>query len=281
MYFTILFFFTVVNVLGSMSGGIDRTMIGINAAMFMPRAVVHWYGKEYRQGRKMGHVNITADSHAELDGPLAELLRSEGIDDAVLHPRVGGGGGGGGSGAARPLPLVGIIMGSHSDLPTMQDAVEILREFGVPHEVDVVSAHRTPEKLMTYSRSASDRGLQVIIAGAGGAAHLPGMVAAMTPLPVIGVPIKTSTLNGQDSLLSIVQMPRGVPVATVAIGNATNAGLLAVRCLCASRPDLRDKMVAYQLKMKEAVDDVSRRLLEDGSDKFLEGMGNTSKSVNV
>ena len=250
-------------------------MLGINAAMSMPRAVVHWYGKGYQQGRKMGHVTITADSHAELDGPLAELLRAEGIDDGVLLPRVGGGA------AARPLPLVGVIMGSHSDLPTMQDAVEILREFGVPHEVDVVSAHRTPEKLMTYSRSASDRGLQVIIAGAGGAAHLPGMVAAMTPLPVIGVPIKTSTLNGQDSLLSIVQMPRGVPVATVAIGNATNAGLLAVRCLCASRPVLRDKMVAYQLKMKEAVDDVSRRLLEDGSDKFLLGMGNTSKSVNV
>jgi len=268
-------FFSVVNVLGSTSGGIDRTMIGINAAMSMPRAVVHWYGKGYRQGRKMGHVTITADSHAELDGPLAELLRAEGIDDGVLLPRVGGGA------AARPLPLVGVIMGSHSDLPTMQDAVEVLREFGVPYEVDVVSAHRTPEKLMTYSRSASDRGLQVIIAGAGGAAHLPGMVAAMTPLPVIGVPIKTSTLNGQDSLLSIVQMPRGVPVATVAIGNAANAGLLAVRCLCASRPVLRDKMVAYQLKMKEAVDDVSRRLLEDGSDKFLLGMGNTSKSVNV
>ena len=266
-------FFSVVNVLGSPSGGIDRTMRGINAAMSMPRAVVHWYGKGYRPGRKMGHVNITADSHAELDGPLSELLRAEGISEDVLPRR-------GGIGDARP-PLVGVIMGSHSDLPTMQDAVEVLREFGVPYEVDVVSAHRTPEKLVAYSRSASDRGLQVIIAGAGGAAHLPGMVAAMTPLPVIGVPIKTSTLNGQDSLLSIVQMPRGVPVATVAIGNATNAGLLAVRCLCASRPGLRDKMEAYQLNMKNAVDDVSRRLLEQGSDKFLEGMGSTSKSVNV
>ncbi len=258
-------------------------MVGMNAAMSMPRAAVHWYGKGCRPGRKMGHINVTADSHAELDGPLAELLRAEGIDVGVLLPRFGGGGGGAAAAAAarRPPPLVGVIMGSHSDLPTMQDAVAVLREFGVPYEVDVVSAHRTPEKLASYSRSAAGRGLQVIVAGAGGAAHLPGMVAAMTPLPVIGVPIKTSTLNGQDSLLSIVQMPRGVPVATVAIGNATNAGLLAVRCLCASRPALRDKMVAYQLRMKEDVDEVSRRLLEDGSEKFLEGMGNTSKSVNV
>lgn len=252
-------------------------MRGINAAMTMPRAVVHWYGKGYRPGRKMGHINITADSHAELDGPLSKLLVAEGISDVVVHRGIGGNDVVG----PRPPPLVGVIMGSHSDLPTMQDAVEILRNFGVPYEVDVVSAHRTPEKLMTYSRSAADRGLQVIIAGAGGAAHLPGMVAAMTPLPVIGVPIKTSTLNGQDSLLSIVQMPRGVPVATVAIGNATNAGLLAVRCLCASRPELRDKMEAYQLDMKNAVDGVSRRLLELGSDKFLGGMGDTSKSVNV
>lgn len=178
-------------------------------------------------------------------------------------------------------PLVAVIMGSQSDLPTMQDAVNILKDFGVPYEVDIVSAHRTPEKLMHYSRSAASRGIQVIIAGAGGAAHLPGMVAAMTPLPVVGVPIKTSTLNGQDSLMSIVQMPRGVPVATVAIGNATNAGLLAVRSLCGSRPDLRDKMEEYQLNMKKAVDATSEKLSEEGSDRYLEGMGNRSKSVNI
>merc|ERR1712176_1377283 len=126
---------------------------------------------------------------------------------------------------------------------------------------------------MSYSKSAASRGLQVIIAGAGGAAHLPGMVAATTPLPVIGVPIKTSTLNGQDSLLSIVQMPRGIPVATVAIGNATNAGLLAVRTLCTSRPLLR-------VKMKEMVEGTSKLLLEQGSDKYLEGMDNAKKVVN-
>ena len=262
---------TVVNVLGAPSGGIEQTMKGVNAAMCMNRAVVHWYGKGYRPGRKMGHINITADSHAELDDSLGQLLDADDISRDVLPA----------DGKIGSCPLVGIIMGSQSDLPTMNDAAKILKEFGIPHEVDIVSAHRTPEKLMSYSRSAAGRGLQVIIAGAGGAAHLPGMVAAMTPLPVIGVPIKTSTLNGQDSLLSIVQMPRGVPVATVAIGNATNAGLLAVRSLCASRPDLRDKMEEYQLNMKKMVDGMSESLLEQGSDKFLEGMGNKSKSVNV
>lgn len=261
----------MVNVLGAPSGGIDQTMKGVNAAMCMSRAVVHWYGKGYRPGRKMGHINITADSHAELDNSLAALLKDEGISEDVLPV----------DGRIGANPLVGVIMGSQSDLPTMQDAVNILKEFGIPYEVDIVSAHRTPDKLMTYSRSAAGRGMQVIIAGAGGAAHLPGMVAAMTPLPVVGVPIKTSTLNGQDSLLSIVQMPRGVPVATVAIGNATNAGLLAVRSLCASRPELREKMEEYQLNMKKMVDGMSESLLEQGSDKFLEGMANKSKSVNV
>lgn len=246
-------------------------MRGVNEAMTIPRAVVHWYGKDCRPGRKMGHINITADSHAELDASLSRILKLERIADDHLPSicRIG------------KCPLVAVIMGSQSDLPTMQDAVNVLKDFGVPYEVDIVSAHRTPEKLMVYSRSAASRGIQVIIAGAGGAAHLPGMVAAMTPLPVIGVPIKTSTLNGQDSLLSIVQMPRGVPVATVAIGNATNAGLLAVRSLCASRPDLRDKMEEYQLNMKKAVDSTSQLLLKEGSDKFLEGMANKSKSVNI
>jgi phosphoribosylaminoimidazole carboxylase len=265
------FLFLVVNVLGAPTGDINDTMQGVNAAMSMPRAVVHWYGKGCRPGRKMGHINITADSHAEIDASLSQLLKLEGISEEALPEDC----------RAGKSPLVAVIMGSQSDLPTMQDAVNILKDFGVPYEVDIVSAHRTPEKLMHYSRSAASRGIQVIIAGAGGAAHLPGMVAAMTPLPVVGVPIKTSTLNGQDSLLSIVQMPRGVPVATVAIGNATNAGLLAVRSLCASRPDLRDKMEEYQLNMKKAVDATSEKLLEEGSDRYLEGMGNKNKSVNI
>jgi 5-(carboxyamino)imidazole ribonucleotide mutase len=148
-------------------------------------------------------------------------------------------------------PLVGVIMGSDSDMPTMKDAIDILREFGVPHEVRVVSAHRTPADMADYATSAHARGLRVIIAGAGGAAHLPGMVAAYTPLPVIGVPVKSSALNGLDSLLSIVQMPNGVPVATVAIGKAGNAGLLAVKILATSDTDLLQKMQDYMANMAE------------------------------
>ena len=143
-------------------------------------------------------------------------------------------------------PVVGIVMGSDSDWSTMEAAALALAEFEVPFEVGVVSAHRTVKKMVDYATSAADRGLKVIITGAGGAAHLPGMVASMTPLPVIGVPVPLKYLDGMDSLLSIVQMPAGVPVATVAIGNARNAGLLAVRILAASDTDLRQKMVAFQ-----------------------------------
>ena len=148
-------------------------------------------------------------------------------------------------------PIVGVIMGSDSDLPTMREAIEILQEFSVPHEVKVVSAHRTPDDMAEYAKTAHERGLKVIIAGAGGAAHLPGMVAAYTPLPVIGVPVKSSALSGIDSLLSIVQMPNGVPVATVAIGKAKNAGLLAVKILATSDTVLLDKMVTYKQDMAE------------------------------
>ena len=137
-------------------------------------------------------------------------------------------------------------MGSDSDLPTMQAAIEVLTEFGVAHEVRIVSAHRTPDVMTDYARTAADRGLEVIIAGAGGAAHLPGMTASMTPLPVIGVPVPLAHLDGMDSLLSIVQMPKGIPVATVAVGNATNAGLLAVRILAGADPALRTRMLQYQ-----------------------------------
>jgi 5-(carboxyamino)imidazole ribonucleotide mutase len=137
-------------------------------------------------------------------------------------------------------------MGSDSDWPTMKAAAEALDEFGIPYEVDVVSAHRTPQAMLDYATAAGDRGLRVIIAGAGGAAHLPGMVASATPLPVIGVPVPLKHLDGMDSLLSIVQMPAGVPVATVSIGGARNAGLLAVRILASSDTDLRARMTAFQ-----------------------------------
>ena len=155
-------------------------------------------------------------------------------------------------GVSQPT-LVGVIMGSDSDLPTMQGAIDVLAEFGVAHEVRIVSAHRTPDVMVDYARTASARGLEVIIAGAGGAAHLPGMTASMTPLPVIGVPVPLAYLDGMDSLLSIVQMPKGIPVATVAVGNAANAGLLAVRILATSRPDLRAAMEGYQDGLAEMV----------------------------
>lgn len=147
---------------------------------------------------------------------------------------------------------VGIVMGSDSDWPVMKLAAEALAEFDVEHEADVVSAHRMPEEMLSYGRDAADRGLSVIIAGAGGAAHLPGMLAAVTPLPVIGVPVPLKYLDGMDSLLSIVQMPAGVPVATVAIGGARNAGLLAVRILAATDPDLQRRMVDFQAELKAA-----------------------------
>jgi 5-(carboxyamino)imidazole ribonucleotide mutase len=156
-------------------------------------------------------------------------------------------------------PLVGVVMGSESDLPVMNEAVEALDEFGVPCEVRVVSAHRRPFDMLEYGRTAAGRGLRVIIAGAGGAAHLPGMLAASTPLPVIGVPVPLARLDGLDSLLSIVQMPAGVPVATVSIGGARNAGLLAVRILAAFDGELMEAMTTFQesLRAKSALQDAA------------------------
>jgi len=152
------------------------------------------------------------------------------------------------------MEMVGIIMGSASDLPIMQDAADILKEFGIPYELTIVSAHRTPERMFEYAKTASERGIQVIVAGAGGAAHLPGMTASLTPLPVVGVPIKSSnSIDGWDSLLSIVQMPNGIPVATVAINGAKNAGILAAKILGATNPELQKKLSAYMESMKETV----------------------------
>jgi 5-(carboxyamino)imidazole ribonucleotide mutase len=157
-------------------------------------------------------------------------------------------------------PRVGVVMGSDSDWPVMEAAVEALAEFGIACEADVVSAHRMPEAMVDYGRTAHERGLEVIIAGAGGAAHLPGMLAALSPLPVIGVPVPLKYLDGMDSLLSIVQMPAGVPVATVAIGAARNAGLLAVRILAAGDPELTMRMLAFQDSLREAAEAKGERL---------------------
>jgi 5-(carboxyamino)imidazole ribonucleotide mutase len=157
-------------------------------------------------------------------------------------------------------PRVGIIMGSISDWETMQAAAKVLDDFGIPYEKEVVSAHRTPERMVEYAKSARARGLQAIIAGAGGAAHLPGMVASLTTLPVVGVPVSTKHLGGEDSLLSIVQMPLGIPVATVAIGNAGNAGLLAARILGAADSEIADKLEAYRRSLESKVAEMNREL---------------------
>jgi 5-(carboxyamino)imidazole ribonucleotide mutase len=150
-------------------------------------------------------------------------------------------------------PIVGVVMGSDSDLPVMRAALDALDEFGVPREVRILSAHRTPDDMLRYAHDAAKRGLKVIIAGAGGAAHLPGMIASATPLPVVGVPVPTTQLAGVDALLSIAQMPAGVPVATVAIGNARNAGLLAVRILATADADLREAMERFQAELADLV----------------------------
>ncbi|CCU79747.1 Phosphoribosylaminoimidazole carboxylase catalytic subunit [Halanaerobium saccharolyticum subsp. saccharolyticum DSM 6643] len=167
-------------------------------------------------------------------------------------------------------PKVGVIMGSDSDLPVMKEAAEILDKFEVEYELTVVSAHRTPDRLYNYAETAEEKGLDVIIAGAGGAAHLPGMVAAVTTVPVVGVPVKTSKLSGLDSLYSIVQMPPGVPVATVAINGAKNAALLAVQILARSDEELNQKQKEYRREMKEKVLDTAEKLEEQGYQEYFE-----------
>ncbi|MFM2060771.1 MAG: hypothetical protein RLZZ507_441 [Cyanobacteriota bacterium] len=167
---------------------------------------------------------------------------------------------------------IGIIMGSDSDLPTMKEAIAVCEEFGIESEVAIVSAHRTPQRMVEYAQTAHQRGIKVIIAGAGGAAHLPGMVASLTPLPVIGVPVATRNLQGVDSLYSIVQMPAGIPVATVAIGNAKNAGLLAVQILATHQPELLQKVQAYRQSLCDMVMDKQSKLAELGYKEYLQQM---------
>ncbi|RQD71001.1 MAG: 5-(carboxyamino)imidazole ribonucleotide mutase [Tindallia sp. MSAO_Bac2] len=168
-------------------------------------------------------------------------------------------------------PEVGIIMGSDSDLPVMKEAAQALEDLDIACETTIVSAHRTPERMVDYAQKARERGIRVIIAGAGGAAHLPGMVASMTTLPVIGVPVKSRSLSGWDSLLSIVQMPAGIPVATVAINGAKNAGLLAAQILSISNPDITEKLEAFRNQQSDQVLKKAETLEKTGIDGFLEG----------
>jgi 5-(carboxyamino)imidazole ribonucleotide mutase len=167
-------------------------------------------------------------------------------------------------------PLVAIVMGSDSDLPTLAPAAQVCEEFGIPYQMQILSAHRTPEAMVEFARRAHTQGIRVIIAGAGGAAHLPGMVASLTPLPVIGVPVLSPSLQGIDSLYSIVQMPKGIPVATVAIGNGYNAGLLAVQILASGDPDLLRRVIAYRESLKQAVQEKNDQLQAQGWKAYLD-----------
>ncbi|KAJ2396588.1 phosphoribosylaminoimidazole carboxylase ade2 [Coemansia sp. RSA 2559] len=261
----------MINVLGG-SEGFKSVLDPCTASLEVPDATVHLYGKaEAKPGRKMGHITVVADSALQLrrrtdlivgklsnasdeerqrlEYRMTEPLAIDGSVDDVEKKDV-----------RDMTPLVGIIMGSDSDLPTMRPAAQILEKFGVPFELTIVSAHRTPDRMFEYARSAHKRGLKVIIAGAGGAAHLPGMVAALTPLPVVGVPVKGRCLDGVDSLHSIVQMPRGVPVATVAINNSDNAALLAVRIIGSSCPTYLHAMQQYMDDMRTGVETKIDRL---------------------
>lgn len=221
-------------------------------AMSISGATVHLYGKtECRKGRKMGHITVTGESDAEVQERMRPILETmDDLSSEWIH------------GVAPPKPapahshshpLVGIIMGSDSDLPTMLPAARMLDQFDIPYELTIISAHRTPGRMVEYAHSAQKRGLRCIIAGAGGAAHLPGMVASETTLPVIGVPVKASVLDGVDSLYSIVQMPRGIPVATVGIANSTNAGLLAARILGATNSVLNAELARYAAGLETEV----------------------------
>ncbi|CAB4397879.1 unnamed protein product [Rhizophagus irregularis] len=231
----------MINVLGK-SEDIHETLGPCVEALTTPGATIHLYGKkECRKGRKMGHITVVADSISQLYKRINPILNIDDENDTST------------TSSKNIQPLVGIIMGSDSDLPTMKACAEVLKSFDVPFELSIVSAHRTPMRMVEYAKTAHVRGLKAIIAGAGGAAHLPGMVAALTPLLVIGVPVKGKSLDGVDSLYSIVQMPRGVPVATVAINNSTNAGLLAVRHLGAFMPSYLQKMQEFTERQESEV----------------------------
>ncbi len=244
----------MLNIIGD--GAIESTLAPMRLALSVPAASVHWYGKDPpKNRRKMGHINVAATSAAAASSALAMLEGKAAAPSAPSSRR----------------PLVGVIMGSDSDLPCMQAAADVLEQFDVPYEITIVSAHRTPLRMVEYAQTAEARGLRVVIAGAGGAAHLPGMVAAMTTLPVIGVPVKSSMLSGNDSLLSIVQMPKGVPVATVAIHNAANAALLAVRMLGVADGLVRRRMGSWMAAQEAEVLGKAEKLERVGHRAYQQG----------
>lgn len=234
-------------------------------ALANPRTSIHLYGKaEARPGRKMGHVTVTASTMREAEALIQPLI--DAVDDAAgkpLGPRE----------MKREKPLVAVIMGSDSDMPVLKGAFDILRKFGISYQARILSAHRTPDRMFDFAKRAEGEGFRVIIAAAGGAAHLPGMTASDTVLPVIGVPVRASHLDGLDSLLSEVQMPRGVPCAVVGINNSTNAGLLAARILGVADERIRRAIREHQEASWEEVKAKDERLKEIGPEEYLKGMG--------
>lgn len=256
----------MLNILG---GQTPEAHLGLSgAALKVPGASIHLYGKGTGSlGRKMGHITITAPTLSEAESLMAPLIEiadwiSGRSASANAHPS-----------SQQQRPIVGVIMGSHSDLPTLKPGLDLLTQFSIPFEARITSAHRTPEWMSSYTSQAAQNGIQVIIAAAGGAAHLPGMAAAHTPLPVIGVPVKGSSTDGMDSLLSIVQMPRGVPVAAVAINNSLNAALLACRILGVLDARTMAKIERYAQNARREVMERDENLKEAGYEKFLQVMG--------
>ncbi|KAF4495763.1 phosphoribosyl-5-aminoimidazole carboxylase [Fusarium agapanthi] len=267
----------MINILGGAEPESHIPLVQKAKSMFASNIGVypHLYGKQSKPGRKIGHITLTGltasikelEEYAQPLVKLAADMRQERIQakSKSLRPE---------QAVAKTTkdPLVLVTMGSDSDLPVLKAGLDILTQFGVPWEVDITSAHRTPVKMGDVATAAADRGIKVIIAAAGGAAHLPGMVSAYTPLPVIGVPVKATHLDGMDSLLSIVQMPRGVPTATVGINNSTNAALLAIRILGAFVPEYLEKMRAYQVDIGEQVNGKATRLRESDVESYLAQM---------
>ena len=276
----------MLNILGGVCEESHDTLVTLTDKLYDDNMDVflHLYGKSHKPGRKIGH--ITATSYGpninleQLAAPLikeVDRIRQDRLDAASAQLRP----------SAAPVafqslymssissrntdnPLVVVTMGSDSDLPVLKAAFEILERFGVPYDFTITSAHRTPHRMVELGKSAAARGIRVMIAAAGGAAHLPGMLASETTVPVIGVPIKATHLDGQDSLLSIVQMPRGCPVATVGINNSTNAALLAVKILGSSDQGYRQAMADYMRDMREEVESKAVRLQEIGWKQYLE-----------
>ncbi|KAL8668424.1 MAG: hypothetical protein Q9168_006948 [Polycauliona sp. 1 TL-2023] len=265
----------MINILGGAQSTSHHRLIQKARSMYdrNTKIYVHLYGKESKPGRKIGHITITSSVKIQqlekLVQPLvdiAEEIRQERKQAASRVPEPT-------TSSSEQNPLILVTMGSDSDLPVLKPGIDLLDKLGVAYSVDITSAHRTPDRMAEIAAKAASQGFKVIIAAAGGAAHLPGMIASHTPLPVIGVPVKATHLDGMDSLLSIVQMPKGVPVGTVGINNSVNAALLAIRILGASDPKLHMKMSDYQDDMKNEVERKVERLKSIGVNAYLDGMG--------